>query len=144
MEARYHPHANGIWSLALSELNKRLFLKAYMKRVDEAAFRKAQAESRRWLEYARPEWLGSRHRMPAIDAESPEAHSALHRKWLREKPETTGDLIYWVAIHQRPVFETADRKGALLRGFPALSRSAARPDAALTYAFYCALEGRTR
>lgn len=122
-----HNRPNGWWSEGKAEWNKWIFLKAYMKRIDAVAERRAFREAEVWLQKSGPE---------AVE------ESSLLRKWKANPPETEQDWKYWIALHQRHLFTPLETRGSFYRSFPALREKDRRPDYELTRLFYEALRKR--
>lgn len=117
-----HTKANGSWSLAMAELNKWLFFKAYVQRIDSVAEKRALKESAEWL---------SRTTEPLEYEESP-----LYKRWISKPPTTDDDWKFWIAIHQRHLFVPLSVRGSFHSNFPALTAKSRQPDYKLTRLFY--------
>ncbi|NVK05731.1 MAG: hypothetical protein HWD92_12970 [Flavobacteriia bacterium] len=120
-----HERPNGVWSLRMAELNKRLFFNAYVSRIDEVAHKRAIMEAESFL---------------ARNADTPkEGESKLLIAWKKNPPSTKKEWQRWIAIHQQHLFLSDDLRGGFLRSFPALKKSEQKADIELTRLFYEAL-----
>lgn len=120
-----HARPNGVWSLRMAELNKWLFFRAYLTRIDEVARKRAIMEAESFL---------------ARNADTPkEGESKLLIAWKNNPPSTKEEWQRWIAIHQQHLFLSDDLRGGFLRSFPALKKSEQNADIELTRLFYEAL-----
>lgn len=120
-----HTRPNGVWSLRFAEINKWIFFKAYLDRIDAVAFNRALHESKAFIEHN--------------EQEVSSTDSKLLRKWKTAPPANEDDLRPWIAIHQQHLFTDDSLRGALMRSFPALRKEDQVADVELTRLFYKAL-----
>lgn len=129
-EDRLSEKSNGSWSLAMAELNKTLFFKAYASRIDEVAERRALKEAEAWLNQ--------------VEDPSLYPSSKLLQKWIANPPKTEADWKWWIAVHQRHLFVPHTVRGAFYQVFPAWKAIDRVPDYQLTAYFYEALRKRAK
>lgn len=125
-----HERPNGMWSLAMAEVNKKIFFKAYLRKVDDVTERKALREARAWLDRT-------------SESDFRQEDSPLLEKWLSNPPKTEDDWKWWIAVHQRHLFVPLAIRGSFYSRFPAILEKHRVPNYKLTQLFCEALELRS-
>lgn len=126
-----HEKPNGSWSLAMAEMNKWIFFKAYFNRINDVAERRALKEAEYWLQNT-------------IQPNNGGSESKLLKEWKKNPPETEVEWKRWITIHQRHLFVPLSVRGAFYQDFPAISKRSREVNYELTKLFYEGLRKRAK